>query len=188
MLAIVWIFFFGSLLIILAIHTISHLWKLYRTRDSYHLKQIALIWCVPFLFFGSLFFVSWYLSPVQISKGSIVGCYEVDDRFYSGPNAQWQKKHFRFEVTSKNTFVLYERLADQTDKPFVGQVNWANQRPERWSVTMKTPHHVVDRHPTLYRQQSGFYYVFRTKKFGNMFFKRIGSKCVVKLATENSNF
>ena len=181
MLAIVWILFFLILLVILVSHTVVSIWQYFKKRDSYYLKRILLVWSIPLIFFGVLAFLAWVSSPVQVTKDTIVGCYEIDDSFYNGPNAQWQKKHFRFEVKDNDTFIFYERLADQTDKPFKGKLKWANGHPEKWSVTMQDRHHVVNKYPTLYRGQSGFYYVLRSAKFGNMFFRKIGNSCLVKL-------
>ena len=182
MLAILWIFFIGLVLLTLLARTISDLWLFYRSRDTAHLTHLARVWSLPLLLIGAPIFLLWFTSPVAVTKDSIVGCYQVDDRFYPGPNARWQKQLFRFEVTADNRFVLYERLADGIDKPFVGTIRWANESPEKWSIRMQTPHPVAVNYPLLYRQPHGFYYVFRTKAFGNMFFRRVGDSCEVKLA------
>lgn len=182
MLVLLWMLVFSVLLFVLVSGTVLDLLFYYRTRDAYHLKRIAVFWSAPLVFIGATIFLIWWLSPAAVTKDSIVGCYEVDDRFYPGPNARWQKQLFRFEVGTDNSFVLYERLADGTDKPFFGHVSWANDSPEKWSIRMRTPHPVAVKYPLLYRQQHGFYYVFRTKAFGNMFFRRMGDSCEVKLA------
>ncbi len=68
---------------------------------------------------------------------------------------------------------LYIRLVDNSEVEYLGKITWANENPEKRSIAMITPHHVVDPHPVLYRERFSYYYVFRTQKFGNMFFRKL---------------
>lgn len=98
--------------------------------------------------------------------------YEIDTSFYPGKNANWQKEHFRFQVKQDDTFIFYDRLADNSEREYHGSITWAHQNPEKWSIQMNESHHVIDPHPVLYRNQKQIYYVFRSKLFGNMFFRK----------------
>ena len=174
MLAGLWLLIFGFMFLVLAFKTGSNLWRYYKNREIVHLKRIAIIWLTPISFILVLIFLSWMSSLTSVDRAKIIGSYAVDDNFYPGENAVWQKKHYRFEVRPDDTFVLFERLGDGSDRPYFGKITWANEAIEKWSITMEIPHHVVDEHPVLYRERFGFYYVFRTKKFGNMFYRKVG--------------
>ncbi len=172
MLAGLWLLLFVLITLILIYKSVLSLLDYFNSRDLLHLKKVILIWLVPLMFMSVLLSLSWVLSLKKVNKDNIIGHYEVDDRFYPGSHAAWQKNTYRFEVRSGNQFILYVRLADNLEKEYKGDITWANEATEKWSISMVPPHHVVDPHPVLYRERFGFYYVFRTKKFGNMFFRK----------------
>lgn len=167
-----WLILFAFIFLVLISKSVSNFLNYSRSGDNTYIKKLAVMWLVPSLFIVAVVMLSWSLSLTQVNRDRIVGSYEVDDSFYPGSNANWQKKHYRFEVHSDNTFKLYLRLADNSEAEYLGNITWANENPEKWSIAMHDPHHVVDPNPTLYREKFGFYYVFRTQKFGNMFFRK----------------
>jgi hypothetical protein len=173
MLAGLWLLVFGIIFLVLSYKTVRKFWFYYKDREVKHLKSVTAIWAIPVSFILVIISLSWTLSLTSVDREKIIGSYSVDDRFYPGKNAAWQKKHYRFEIRSDDTFVLFERLGDGSEKPYFGKVSWANEATEKWSVTMDAPHHVIDKHPVLYRERFGFYYVFRTKYFGNMFYRKV---------------
>jgi hypothetical protein len=145
-----------------------------RTKNKSYLKKAALPWIVVFVMVGFISYSWWSASlPRVIDKNYIVGTYEIDANFYPGKNATWQKEHFRFQITRDDKFIFYDRLADKSEREYHGSVTWAHENPEKWSIQMEEPHHVIDPHPVLYRDQKQIYYVFRSKLFGNMFFRKV---------------
>lgn len=168
-----WILVFIIILFFMFLKTCWNLWGYFKERDRTYLQSIAVLWMVPFGLISVLVFSSWFFGLTNVDKEKIIGKYAVDERFYPGSNADWQKKHYRFEVRPNDTFVFFERLADGSEKEYTGRIKWANERVEKWSISMDSPHHVVPKHPVLFREQFGFYYVFKTKKFGNMFFRKV---------------
>ena len=111
--------------------------------------------------------------PIRLNKGDIIGIYKIDESFYPGKNAKWQREHFWFEITDKEELILHEILDDGYSVTLHGKVKWINGRPEMWSVKMEENHHLFSSDPTLYRGPSKFYYVLNSSKFGNMFFRKI---------------
>ena len=142
------------------------------TRKKEYLFRLTVLWTVPFSFFLMGKTILWVTSLTSVDQDRIIGTYEVDTEFYPGPNAEWQKEHFRFEVAKGNKFILYARLADGTEREYIGRVNWAHQRIEKWSVDIDEPYKIVNKYPTLYRGYFSYYYVLETKDFGNMFFRK----------------
>ena len=162
-----------TLLLALISHSVVLVFRYRQTKNIFHIKKIAIIWLTPVVFFGSIIFVLWLNKPIPITKDRILGSYEIDTSFYPGANSQWQKKYFRFEVTNDDHFVLYERQEDNSEREYLGKVLWDMGPPSKWSIKMEAPHHVVDEHPVLYRSNKRFYYVFNSKRFGNMFFRKV---------------
>ncbi|NQZ90183.1 MAG: hypothetical protein HRT54_21685 [Colwellia sp.] len=153
--------------------TIKYLWHFYKTKNKQFLYKFSVLWLTPICFISLLMLFAWFNGLTHVDKQRIVGSYEVDTKFYPGKNANWQKEHFRFEITEDNKFYLFVRLADKSENVYQGYVKWANETPEKWSITMDNPYHIIDKHPVLYRSKFDYYYVFRTQKFGNMFFSKV---------------
>ena len=108
-----------------------------------------------------------------ITKDRVVGKYEIDTSFYSGKNAEWQKEHFKFEITSDDKFIFFEKLADGSFKKTYADLHWyRNSPPMLFRLNLNSPHELIDTYPGLYRGNRKFYYVFETK-FGNMFYRKI---------------
>lgn len=152
--------------------TVFFLIQLVVTRRKEHLSWFAVLWAIPFSLFLMGKVISWLGTLTYVDQDRIIGTYEVDTDFYPGPNADWQKEHFRFEIAKGNKFIFYVRLADGTEREYIGRVNWAYQRVEKWSVDIDEPYKIVNKYPTLYRGYFSYYYVLETKDFGNMFFRK----------------
>lgn len=165
------IFFF--IFLVLLGKSLVHVYNYYKTKDTVYLKKIKSLWVIPFTLVLLFLLLVFIFGRVDVDRGRIIGHYEVDTNFYPGPNANWQKEHYRFEITKDNKLILYEKLADSTERQYFGDINWSFGPPDKWSISMKNQHHVIDKHPTLYRSNKKFYYVFKTKNFGNMFFRKI---------------
>jgi hypothetical protein len=169
MLAGIWLL----LLLFLIIKTLSQLLRYFKTKNKKHLFTVIKIWFIPISIISILLMLAWLNGLTLVDKDRIVGTYEVDSDFYPGKNADWQKNHFRFKIQKDGKFILFSRLANKSEKEYFGEISWANEAPEKWSVKMLNPHHIIDKHPVLYREKFGFYYVFRSKRFGNVFFRKV---------------
>ncbi len=115
-------------------------------------------------------------SPMSVERDDVIGTYSVDRRMFAGPQADWQHEHFRLTITEEDTLILESK--DDLDRwhvfkrqlvPMQGVHSYLWRFPTEGDSTM---HHVLENTPTLHRQQWGFYYSFRSPRFGNMFFRK----------------
>ena len=177
MLAIIWVLIFGVIVFFLVLRTLFNLRNDSKNNEVEYVKKPSVIWIVIWvttvIFISFFVLSSWFFSLTTVNKSKIIGRYEVDTTFYPGVNANWQQQHYRFEVRPHSQFAFFERLADGSEKMYLGNITWANEKTEKWSISMDIDHHVVPLHPVLYRERFGFYYVFKTKKYGNMFFRKV---------------
>lgn len=118
--------------------------------------------------------ISDYLNkPIQLTKQSIIGEYRIDTTFYPGKNASWQYKHYKFYIT-KTDSILFVVMNDN-DEPFKiysHKIAYSNTRNKLWSIIADSTNKVISNQPILFRGHDNFYYVFKTKPFGNMFFRK----------------
>lgn len=150
--------------------TIIKVVKYAKTRQSIHLKKLALIWLLPLMLVSVVVF-----NHFPIDKDRIVGTYRIDTSFYPGENATWQHKHFHFEITDDDKFIFYEKLADGSYRETVGSIYYFKKSPPMlFRIYLKKPHELIDNYPSLYRGNRKFYYVFESA-YGNMFYRKVDS-------------
>ncbi len=157
----------------LLLYIVYRVIQLIRRRDSFHLVLLLKAMVFPIFLLGTLSALDY---NSKVNRGKIIGEYHIDTTFFPGENATWQKKHFRFVINDNDEFIFYSRLKDGNELQYLGEVSWryGRNRADRWSLNMSKSHHVIDPSPTLYRGKGKFYYVFKSKHFGNMFFRKIG--------------
>lgn len=152
----------------IAIYTFINVWMYVKTREKVYLKSILSVGVFVCVVVGLYFY-----GYNPITKDRVVGVYEIDNRFYPGENADWQKEHFSFEITEDSEFLFNEKLKDGSIKTIRGKVDWYRVSPPMlYRIVMEREHPLVDEHPSLYRGNRKFYYVFETK-YGNMFYRKV---------------
>ena len=150
------------------INTLLLLWKYIKTRQKIYLRKLGFLWVVPSIIIGFVLY-SYY----PITKDRVIGLYEIDNNFYPGPNANWQKEHFSFEITKEGEFLFKEKLKDGSVKVSSGKIHWYRKSPPMlYRIFMREEHPLIDTYPALYRGKRRHYYVFETK-FGNMFYRKV---------------
>ena len=160
--------FFIAFVLVVSLITIKYIWRYARTKESRHLKKLAAVWVLPFFLIGIAMYAYY-----PITKDRIIGVYEIDNGFYSGSVADWQKEHFSFEITQDSKFLFHEKLEDGNIKTIRGKIDWYRQSaPMLFRIIMDNEHPLIDQYPALYRGNRKFYYVFETK-FGNMFYRKV---------------
>lgn len=153
---------------VVVVYTIIYVSRYARTRKLVHLNKLAIVWILPCFLIGLALYASY-----PITKKRVIGTYEIDDRFYAGENAQWQKKHFYFEITEDDLFLFHERLKDGSHKTVRGNIQWYRQSPPMlFRIVIDGDHPLIDEYPALYRGDRKFYYVFQSR-FGNMFYRKV---------------
>ena len=140
--------------------------------NEWPLKILLATWLAAAAFFV-LGMISEYLRrPIPLGKSDIVGDYRIDRRFYPGPDAEWQYQHFGFRILPSDSILFVEANDNGTIKKlYKHPIQWFSGLKMRWRVIADTTSHIIENPPTLYRRGHRFYYVFHSKKFGNMFFR-----------------
>ena len=110
----------------------------------------------------------------EIPRSRIFGKYEIDRTFYSGENANWQHEIYSFEITKDNEFKFSEKLKDRSDRDTSGKIHWYRNSPPHLFRIDGANSPLIDTHPSHYRCNCKFYFVFQTK-YGNTFYRKSSS-------------
>lgn len=110
----------------------------------------------------------------RVSPSDVYGTYRIDRKFYPGKNADWQYKNIDFTITGNDRLVLMEFDDKGIMNQYTGKLTWSDTETRRalWSAKLAKKHHLRLESPILYRSYFHFYYVIRSDKYGNMFFRR----------------
>jgi hypothetical protein len=111
---------------------------------------------------------------VTLDKEDYYGQYVVDRTYFSGEQADWQYNYFRFEITENDSIYFYKTEGAAVVEVFKGVVSYPTPYSSaRLAIKMDQPtHHVVSSNPITYRNIWGFYLVFNSPRFHNMFFTK----------------
>lgn len=111
--------------------------------------------------------------PIKLNREGIIGEYRIDTTFYPGKNARWQYYHYRFSITENDSITLIH-LNDSSIPiaTYKYKIRYTDGPPDIWSVDTNKAYHIVAHHPILFRSYNRFYYVLRSDKYGNMFFRK----------------
>jgi hypothetical protein len=177
------IYLFLFMLPITAIYLVATAISFLRTKKHLSSKLIVNIWLI--FIFGTIILV--LLEPLGrpmiLTQKHIVGTYVIDRSKFPGKQADWQYQNFRFTITNDDKLIFESRINDSKWKADTVKVTYSSgyhdskigeycNRKLRVH-TDSAHHHIIHDNPTLYRLSNDkFYYVFDSKKFGNVFFKR----------------
>ncbi|MGJ8642303.1 MAG: hypothetical protein ACSHX9_02750 [Luteolibacter sp.] len=115
--------------------------------------------------FGCIF--AFIFNPVKPDRSEIIGHYEIDRSRYPGKQANWQHATYSLEITSTQVIVRDTR----TKTTWKSAIEWYYQPEYRWKFADSTNrHHIISEGPAIYRESFGYYYVFRSPLYGDMFF------------------
>jgi hypothetical protein len=163
----IFILFFFPLTIILLL-----IWLF--TRKKIFAQLIAIMWVGIIRLYLALSVLSFFWKKKEVEHSDICGEYIIDRKQFPGIQADWQYNHYSFEITKQNKFLFYCRNKDKIIKTYKGKVEFVTgYNSPRLIIHVDTPkHHVIEEKPTLYREVWNFYYVFKSPKYGNMFFSK----------------
>jgi len=141
------------------------------------------IWAFFILLTGILWISEPFFKPMILTQQDIYGTYVIDKDRFPGKQADWQYENFRFKITDHNELIFESLIYDSKWKADTVKVSYSSgyydeDKKEYCNQKLRvhsdsTSHHIIRDNPTLYRQSfSGFYYVFESEKFGNVFFKK----------------
>ena len=119
--------------------------------------------------------ISSSLTEIQVlEKNDYYGQYLINRNYFSGKQADWQYNSFRFEIKDNDSIYFYVTEKQKVIQIFKGTISTIKPTvSERLMLHMAQPtHHILNGNPTTYRSAQGFYLVFNSPKFGNVFFKK----------------
>lgn len=111
---------------------------------------------------------------IDLTKADYYGNYIIDRSFYPGPQAEWQYNHYRFYIRDNDSIYFYVTHKEKIIRAYIGNIYTVKPfDSERLGISMPYPtHHILRSGPTVYRTKTGFYLVFRSPRYGNVFFKK----------------
>ena len=161
------IIIFGISLIFLIIYD--------RTKNKIFKRIFIGYWLFFILSYLILFVVGSINSPMTVDRDDIYGKYEIDKDMFKGNNANWQFQHFNFEIEDNDEFIFFEYYDNGKIKSqHKGNIEFIEgyASPHLKIQNVKPGHQIIENEPSLIRKKWNFYYVFKSKKFGNVFFKK----------------
>lgn len=139
---------------------------------SFFGKVLAAVW-VGLIILSIVFgIIGYILSDKGLEKEDYYGQYVINRNYFSGKQADWQYDSFRFEIKDNDSIYFYVTEKQKISKIFKGAISTIKPTAsERLVLHMAQPtHHILSDNPTTYRTARGFYLVFNSPKFGNVFF------------------
>ena len=118
----------------------------------------------------------WATTQVILDREDIYGTYRVDPDFYPGRQADWQHDHYEITIGKGGAITLRESYDGGGTATFSGTYEFTDGHRSAPRLRLSGDayiHHVVSDNPTLYRESWGFYYVFYSPRYGNMFFRKM---------------
>lgn len=177
------ILFYVIMLPLSGLLLITWLFTYLKWKKHYALYALISLW-VFFISGTSLFhFAEPLLKPMIVSQQDIYGTYVIDRDKFPGRQSDWQYENFRFKITPDDRMIFESRVYGDYWKTETVQVSYSTgyfnlDKEEYCNKKIRihsdsTNHHIIRDNPTLYRKRfNRFYYVFNSKKFGNVFFKK----------------
>lgn len=141
-------------------------------RKRKYLIALAIMWLLVIGGYATLSTIARLKRPIRLKQKDIYGDYRIDTNFYPGANARWQYNRYRFTITDKdslllNTYDIYGRL----QSTYGYKIRHSSSRFGAWNAD-SAKHHLLYHSPTLYRSHSSYYYVLKSTRYGNMFFRK----------------
>ncbi len=144
------------------------------SKQSKTKKTVKLIWLGVTFLVLFLVVLNVCTSKVILEKSDFYGGYVVDRDFFSGENADWQYSRYRFEIKENDSLYFYVIESEKVLKTYVAAIQ---EVVPHSSARLKLKennsyYHVLNSSPTIYREPWGFYLVFNSPFYGNMFFRK----------------
>lgn len=156
------------------------IWRI--SKKKIIIKSIGIVWGIFMFLILLAITIGKIMQPIIIKNSDIYGEYIIDKTKFGGRQAEWQYENFRYKITKNEELIFESRVYGnkwKTEKLKVSyssgyydddKKNYCNRKIRIHSDS--TNNHIIQDNPTLYRKSFNFYYVFKSKKFGNIFFKK----------------
>ena len=156
------------------------IWAIFRKKII--IKSIGVIWGIFTILILLAFVVEKKMQPIVISNSDICGEYIIDRTKFEGKQAEWQYENFRYKITESEELIFESKIYGNKWKSEKVKVSYSSgyydeNKKEYCNRKIRihsdsTTHHIIKDNPTLFRKSFNFYYVFKSEKFGNVFFKK----------------
>ncbi len=130
--------------------------------------------------------IQFLTSKTKLEKQDYYGQYVINRDYFKGKQADWQYENFRFEIKDNDSLYFYVTNKNKILKTYRGTISTSKPyNSEILIINMQQPtHHIVTHNPTVYRDAWGFYLVFYSPKFNNVYFKKRSVDTYRKLTAE----
>ena len=161
------LYFFGPVTILLLLVGIIF-------REKVILKSIVALWILLIGLILLAALAEFINTPKRVQESDLYGEYVIDKTKFGGKQADWQYQHYKFEIKSNKTLVFSQLQNNGKFKTEIVNVKIYDDGVRSYLNLISTEKnsHIIQESPTLFRKRFCFYYVFNSKKFGNMFFKK----------------
>jgi hypothetical protein len=108
-----------------------------------------------------------------LKPSDIYGQYVIDQTMFKGFEAYWQYDHYRFKINHNKTIEFYSTEGDDIMRTDVGKVEF-NKTPYGLEIKLDIPGgcHILSESPLIRENKGSFYLVFKSSKWGNVYFKK----------------
>ena len=163
----------GFIFIVLPISVVLFLLWIFTKKKFFGIALIGMWGGMILLWILSAVLQPFYTKKV-LEKSDFYGEYVIDRNYFSGKQADWQYNHFRFEIKENDTIYFYVTDGKIITETYKGKITTlAPYKSARLIIEMEQPtHHVLTTNPTIYREVWGFFMVFNSPKFHNMYFRK----------------
>lgn len=161
------VFIFLPLLVILM------LCGIFTERRFFGYAILSLIGGAIILFSLSQLF-QWIASPKILKKEDYYGTYHIKRDLFPGKQTDWQYDRYNFVIKDNDSIYFNVVSAGQVSKVYKGKIETVSPyESARLKLCMDSPtHHILASDPTVYRSPLGFYLVFYSSKYNNVFFEK----------------
>jgi len=137
-------------------------------------KSILTIYALGSGFILLMFVIGILSKKKVLKKSDFYGEYKIDRDYFSGEQADWQYNNFRFEIKENDSIYFYVTDREKINKIYKGTISTlVPSKSARLVIKMeRRTHHILTTNPTLYREAWGFFMVFNSPKFNNMYFRK----------------
>lgn len=134
---------------------------------------LSLIGGAIILFSLSQFF-QWITSPKILTKEDYYDTYHIKRDLFPGKQADWQYNSYNFVIKDNDSIYFNVVSAGKISKVYEGKIETVSPyESARLKLCMDSPtHHILASDPTVYRSPLGFYLVFYSSKYNNVFFEK----------------
>ena len=142
-------------------------------KEHFPLFVLLWIWGVCIFLVTIAYFINPLFKPMEVNQNDNFGTYEVIDNIYDVNQSKWQHDNYEIAINKDYYLRIYKlmpnrKILDSVRFEFTGS---SNNRIKLF--TNPNHYHIIADSPALYRKNfNNFYYVFKSRKFGNVFFRK----------------